>query len=129
MARFEFTPGDDFAIKLDKLSSGADEIAKKAVYAGAKIVADAINSNLHGVLSGKSTGALASSFGIASIKKDGEGWNTRIGFDGYDSKGVPNALKARVLESGTSRMKKRPFVGPAVRATKGAAIKKDGRSY
>ena len=42
----------------------------------------------------------------------------KIGFDGYDSKGVPNQIKARVLESGSSRQKKRPFVRPALKATK-----------
>jgi HK97 gp10 family phage protein len=62
---------------------------------------------------------MVASFGIASIDKDGGGdWNTKIGFDGYDSKGVPNQLKARVLESGSSKQPKRPFVRPAVNATK-----------
>jgi HK97 gp10 family phage protein len=46
---------------------------------------------------------------------------TQVGWDGYDRNGVPNALKANALESGTSKMPKRPFVRPAVNKVKRAA--------
>ena len=128
MARMTFKAGDEYALKLSKLAAGSDEIAKKAIYAGAEIVADKIKSNLQGVTSGDSTGALAGSFGISPIKTDADGnWNAKLGFDGYDSNGVPNQLKARVLESGTSKQKKRPFVRPAVNATKRQAQAEMGR--
>jgi hypothetical protein len=53
--------------------------------------------------------------GYYTIRQDSEGnWNARVGFDGYDRKGVPNQLKARVMESGSSRQKKKPFVRPAI---------------
>jgi len=39
---------------------------------------------------------------------------TAVVFEGYDRDGTPNSLKARALESGTSRMKKRPFIRPTV---------------
>jgi len=117
-----FKAGDEYALKLSRLATNSDEIAKKAIYGAAKIVADQIKSNLHGVLSSEATGELAASFGIASIKTDlNDNWNTKIGFDGYDSEGVPNQLKARALESGTSTQPKRPFVRPAVNATKARA--------
>jgi len=122
--------GDEFALKLSQVATQSDEIAKKAIYEGAKIVADKIKSNLEGVLSKEATGDLVASFGVAPITKDSEGnFNTKIGFDGYDSKGVANQLKARVLESGTSdeRQPKRPFVRPAVNATKNQAIAKMGQ--
>lgn len=122
MARMTFKAGDEFALKLSRLQSGADEIAKKAIYAGAGIVADKIQANLNQVLSSDATGEMMGSFGITPIKQDGDGnWNAKIGFDGYDSNGVPNQLKARVLESGSSKQKKRPFVRPAVNATKNQA--------
>ena len=54
--------------------------------------------------------------------------NVKLGFDGYNSvktkkypKGQPNALIARVTESGSSYRTKTPFIRPAVRATKKAA--------
>ena len=120
-----FMAGDEYALKLSRLATSSDEIAKKAIYEGAKIVADKITSNLSSVLSEEATGQLMDSFGIASIKKDGAGdWNTKLGFDGYDDKGVANQLKARVIESGTSTKKKKPFVGPAVRSTKKQATQK-----
>lgn len=123
MARITFKSGDEYALKLSRLAtSGQEAIAKKAIYAGAKIVADKIRSNLEAVVSKKASGELAGSFGIASIDRDSNGnYNTKLGFDGYDRKGVPNQLKARALESGTSTQPKRPFVRPAVNATKNAA--------
>ena len=119
MARMTFKAGDEYAIKLSRLATGQEEIAKKAIYAAAGIVADKIKSNLKGVLSPEATGDLVDSFGVSKIDTDSSGnWNAKIGFDGYDRDGTPNQLKARVLESGSSKQKKRPFVRPAVNATK-----------
>lgn len=119
MARFAFKAGDEYAIKLSRLVTNHDEIARKAIYGAVEIVADKIKSNLKGVLSDEATGELVESFGVTPIDKDKQGnWNAKIGFDGYDSEGVPNQLKARVLESGSSKQKKRPFVRPALNATK-----------
>ena len=118
MARVTIKAGDDYALKLSKLATGSENIAKKAIYAAAGIVTDAIKESLLDVLSPHATGELADSLGIAPMDHDKTGWNTKIGFDGYDSKGVPNQVKARVLESGSSRQKKRPFVRPALKATK-----------
>lgn len=110
---------DELALKLSQLGTQSDEIAKKAVFAGAKVVADKIRANLRGVLSRKGTGDLESSLGISPIKVDKNGVvNAKIGFSGYDRKGTANQLKARVLESGSSQQRKRPFVRPAVTATK-----------
>lgn len=114
MARMTFKAGDEYALKLSRLATGSDEIAKKAIYQGAKIVADKIKANIP-----KDTGDLAESFGITKIDVDSDGdWNAKLGFDGYDRDGVPNQLKARAIESGTSKLPKKPFVRPAVNATK-----------
>lgn len=125
MARITFKAGEEFVMKLSRLEAGSEEIAKRAVYAGAGIVADKIRENLSANLSGsqQSSGALEASLGITPVAADRDGWiNAKIGFDGYDERGVPNQLKARVMESGSSRVKKRPFVRPAVTATKKAAV-------
>jgi len=126
-ARMSFSAGEDFALALSRLATGSEEISKKAIFEGAKIIADKIKSNLEGVLSGEGTGDMLASFGVTPIERDAEGnFNCKIGFDGYDSKGVANQLKARVIESGTSTKQKRPFVRPAVNATKNQAIARMG---
>lgn len=124
MARMTFNAGDEYMLKLSQLAAGSEEIAKKAVYAAADIVTDKIRENLTANLAGseQSTGALEASLGITPIQVDRDGFiNAKVGFDGYDEKGVPNQLKARVMESGSSKVQKRPFVRPAVNATKKAA--------
>ena len=132
MAKMLFKAGEDYAIKLSNLAKGSDTIAKKAVYEGAAIVADAIKSNLADVLSGDSTGELYRSLGISPIDVDYNGnWSAKVGFDGYSGKpykgfprGTPNQLKARVLESGSSKQMKKPFVRPAVNMTKRSVVEK-----
>lgn len=125
MAKFVAKAAEEYAIKLSKLAT-ADQraIAGRAIYDAADIVADEVRARLNGVIRGPSTGALAGSLGIAKMQETEDGYNVKIGFDGYDSKGVPNLLKARVMESGSSQQQKRPFMRPAVNATKGAAIQK-----
>jgi len=128
LARMTFLAGDEFALALSHLATQSDEIAKKAIFEGAKIIADKIKSNLEGVLSQEATGELVASFGVTPIEKDASGnWNAKIGFDGYDTDGVANQLKARVLESGSSKQRKKPFVRPAVNATKKQVVEKMGQ--
>ena len=127
MARCTFMAGEEFSLAISRLATGSEEIFKKAIYAGADVIADKIKSNLEGVLSSEATGELVASFGVTPIEKDSEGnFNAKIGFDGYDSKGVANQLKARVIESGTSKKQKHPFVRPAVNATKKQAVARMG---
>jgi HK97 gp10 family phage protein len=107
----------DFQIGLDRLAGKSDEIAKKAVYVGAGIMADQVRVNLRKNLSGSklSQGDLLDSLGISKPKVDQDGSiNSKVGFDGYDRNGVPNTLKARVMESGSSKQKKKPFIRPAI---------------
>ncbi len=111
MAKMTIVGMDDYARKLSQLGQASVAISRKAVYAGASVVADEVKKRLEdnirdttyvgkkpggGVKSDKSTGDLVESLGVAPIGVDGRGnTNTKIGFDGYDSNGVPNALKAR----------------------------------
>lgn len=65
-------------------------------------------------------------FGLTPIDRDRRGFvHTKAGFDGYGSfpskgypNGLPNALLARAVESGSSVRQKTPFVRPAVNATR-----------
>lgn len=125
MAKITFKLGEDYALRLSALADRSDETAKKAIYEAAGIVTDEIRANMNANLaeSTQSTGALAESLGITPVARDRDGvWNVKIGFDGYDAKGVPNQIKARVMESGSSKVQKRPFVRPAVNATKKPAV-------
>ena len=127
----QFQRGKKYMLKLKKLEGATEEVVKKAIFAGAEIIADQVRINLNEAIGqGKtgniSTGDLVASFGITPIKEDQDGiWNAKIGFDGYDSNGVPNQLKARVLNSGTSdkRQKATHFVENAVNAKKNEALK------
>lgn len=124
MAKMTIKGMDEYALKLSKLGAASDAIAEKAIAAASDIVADKIRSSLHAVLSGESTGDLEKSLGITPIGRDNEGnLNMKVGFHGYDRKGVANQLKARVLESGSDfcGIKGRSFVSTAVRATKKVA--------
>ena len=118
MATAAFMLDEDFAIKLSRLDTDINDIAKKAIYAGAKIVADAMKINLKAVLSDEATGQLVEALGITPIGMMGSEWSAHIGFDGYDSNGVAFQLIARVLESGTSTRQKKPFVRKTMNQTK-----------
>ena len=145
LAKMTVNAGEAYAKKLEQFGKDAPEIAKKVVMAGANPIADEIRKNLEanlydpayvglgdgGLMGTKTTvpsGDLLKSFGIAPPGVDSKGnTNTKIGFEGYDRKGVPNTLKARAMESGTSTLKKRPFVRPAVNRTKQKAIDEMGK--
>ncbi len=138
MARMTFMLGEEYGEKLLRVASSSEEIAKAAIDAGADILADEIRQNLTANLNdpesvskngsilfknyyNKTSGSLLKALGITPIRQDENGiWNAKIGFGDpdYDPKGVPNLLKARVMESGSSTIRKRPFVRPAVAAKK-----------
>jgi phage protein, HK97 gp10 family len=113
---------EELILVLEKLSGAdADKIAKKALFEGADIVTNRVRANLWGTLSGEGTGDLFKSLGISSMRKNDSGWDVKIGFAGYDKHGTANQLKARILESGTTKQPKRPFFRPAVNSTREAA--------
>lgn len=134
---------DDYLAQLQELEENTEDIMKKAIYEGAAVVANEIRSatkaipvdsgmgtqhnKLNGVNRVQKAGLL-DGLGIAPMKEEGLGWNTKIGFDGYNSmrtkkypSGQPNVLIARSVESGTSFRAPHPFVGPAARKAKAKA--------
>ena len=149
MARITVDGGAEFLAALSRLEAGREEAQKQAIYAGAKIVADAIRSNIEALphvsdhqgliayrarqktaLTYTAKKGLLDGLGITKIDQDDAGnWNAKIGFDGYNDmktkhwpEGQPNQMIARSVESGSSVVDKHPFVAPAVRSTKKAAI-------
>jgi HK97 gp10 family phage protein len=125
MAKMIVKGFDEYSAKLAQLGKESVEISKKAVMAGANPVIDGIRQELTKNLieSEYTTGDLLDALGLARPDVDYKGnTNTKIGFHGYDRKGVPNVVKARAMESGTSRQKKRPFIRPVVRRLKAQCI-------
>ena len=91
-----------------------EKMCKYAIYDAAGMVCDEIKKETP-----VDTGDLRSSVKLEAMRThDGETY-TKVTFAGYDRKGVPNMLKARVLESGrsgpTGITGKHPFVRQTVR--------------
>ena len=137
MAKITFPGLNDYELMISKLSKGVDDIAGKAIYAGAGIVADAIKENikdlpivrgygtekdpLPGGVTAPQKAGLIDGLGISPMQSDAGYLNVKIGFDGYNRtktekypQGQPNQLVARGVESGASWKQKHPFVRPAI---------------
>lgn len=147
MARWKNSPDlERYLQKLERLAVHPKEYIGEAIYAGADIVADAMRSGIQSLpvaqvyaedgmkistITSVQKKGLLDGFGIAKMKKDGDYYNVKLGFDGYNGQktkahpgGVPNSLIARSIVSGTSFRQRNDFVGKAVRSTKSAAEKK-----
>ena len=68
------------------------------------------------------SGDLKSSMALTVMRNDNGYVYTQVTFPGYDRRGVPNAVKAAVLESGSSTRQKHPFIRPAVNSCKAKAV-------
>lgn len=123
MAKATVKMPDDFLKKLSKLGSKTDEISEVVLEAGGEIVLDKVKENLESSLSGESTGELASSLGMTSVKQDKEGnFNIKIGFKEPRSDGTSNAMVASILEYGKHNQPARPFMATAKRQSKKQCI-------
>lgn len=123
--------------QLELLKTDATKVAKRAVYDGAKIAADAlrratdslqcvsdfdaINAKRRGepsYLSVKQKNGLRTGLGIASMRELPDSVNTKVGFDGYNSvvtprwpNGQPNRMIAAEVNHGSSgRTIRQPFI-------------------
>lgn len=144
MAKMTVTGLDEFSTKIYAIENGALKAVHKALYAGADVLADSLRESITalpaisdyeamgnykkgtiGQITYKQRDGLLNSMGIAPHKDTGGAAETKIGFDGYNEvitkrwpNGQPNAMIARSVESGTSFMRKTPFVASAVRRSK-----------
>ena len=143
---WRMTGMEDYVAYVERLTENSEKILGEAVYEMAKVVADQVRSNIEALptvtnaaniamykqgrskLSDKEKKGLLDGFGVSTAQNDNGYINVKLGFDGYNSvetqkypKGQPNALIARVTESGSSYREKTPFIRPAVRATKKTA--------
>ena len=145
MANIQMRGLDEYTRALSRLDLIArDRVCGKAIYAGAKVVADAIKAAISELPEGKGRGTpenplagpsrpqkkgLLAGFGITPMREDNGFLNVKAGFAGYNGvktkrwpNGQPNAMVARSVERGTSFMRPNPFVKKAVAATRRAAI-------
>lgn len=134
---------DSYISYLQRVDAVTDEAIGEAVYEMAKVVADSVRSGIQALptvsnqaniatykkgysrLSDEEKQGLLNGFGVSPMQDDGGYINVKLGFDGYNSvktkkypQGQPNALIARVTESGSSYREKTPFIRPAVNASK-----------
>jgi len=116
MAKILMEGLDDYVKRLKNLGASVEGAIKRAVYPAAGMVIEAIKDNTP-----VDTGGLRDSAALRTFRNDDGFIYTEVTFSGYDEKGHPNPVKARVLESGSSTRQKHPFIRPAVNRVKGAA--------
>ncbi len=142
MAKLEFAGIDEYAAKLNALETASTGTIKRAVWEGARVVADAVKAEISalpeitereamiktdriaGVTPAQKRG-LIDGCGLSGMQNDGGYINTKLGFDGYNAiktraypKGQPNLLIARAVNSGSSVRAANPFINRAVRVAK-----------
>ena len=144
MARIRFSRLDDYTLQLSRLAAHTEEIAGKAIYAGADVITDAIRAKIEALhpssdkaglfayqkkepapLTQTAKQGLLDGLRLTPMQNDAGFWNAKVGFDGYNNmptrkypNGQPNQLIARSLEFGSSIAQKHPFVRPAINASR-----------
>lgn len=118
----EFDGVDAYIQQIKKMEASTEGIVKAGIYDGAAIAVDAIKESIRQTVSPEATGDLENSVGLSKMSNRDGYIFTKIGYDGYDRKGVPNVVKARVLENGTSDKshKATRFTSKALKKCKGA---------
>ena len=131
MAKMSYEMPDDMIRKLSALRSNYDEVVDKVLQEGVVPLEEEMRKNLSGAIGkgtkhpSESTGELLDSLRVTRPYQTADGdWNIKVGCIGYDSKGVPNPLKAAVLEKGKSNQRAKPWAKPAARAAKDKCIQK-----
>lgn len=137
MGRITFTGLSEYMEKIQRLGLNTEEIAGKAIYEAAGILANEAKSGIDSLDIGDTTDyeterrekqkdGLKDGFGIATMRNDSGFINVLVGFGGYNSvktpmfkNGQPNQMVARIFNSGTSHNRKQPFFDSAVKSSRG----------
>ncbi len=130
MAKVEIKMPEDFLLKLSRLGDKTDAIIPKVLEAGGEVVLAKVKGNLTSVIGkgtkkpSRSTGELEGSLGLSppKQKRDGSGWDIKVGFAEPRSDGESNAKIANVLEYGRHGQPPKPFLKPARSQSRSAAI-------
>lgn len=143
MAEVKIEGMEQFLELLIATEKQTDRIVGRSIHPGAKIVADTCKNYMemfiitengrhqHGqhYPTEKQLNGLIKSMGIAKIKRKYGGiFDVKLGFDGYNDvktkkypKGQPNAMIARSINSGSTYMKRQPFMDMTIRVSKDKA--------
>lgn len=124
MAKFKMTGLDEYVSALVALGRVSNGMIKRAVYDGAAVVADEVRAGIDSLpeREGITKAGLREGLGLSQMKDEDGYINTALGFAGYNARGVPNILMARIMESGTSKVRKHPFIRPALKRVHDKAI-------
>ena len=133
---------DELTRKMDKLGEKAQKVASEALYEGAGVMADQVSQAVHGIATEPFKYAAGgrkrkpspeekailegAKKGVARFRKTGTEVQTSVGMQnsGYgnlNGKTVPIPKIANAINSGTSFMKKQPFIRQAVSQSAGRA--------
>ena len=143
MAKLKLNGLEEYEKQLLHLRDVSHECIGKAVYDGAKEVADAVRREIRGLpiderhvsqgemlhgITAKQKAGLLDGFGISKMEDENGYLHVKLGFAGHNDvktrmypAGQPNSVIARSVNSGTSFRAAIPFVDMAVRSTKNAA--------
>ena len=133
---------DEFLADITKVFDDAELIYRRCAYEGAKVLADEVKKGIEGLkvdngwgtqehplngVNGYVKADIRDGMGISKIETEGGLTKVSVGFSGYSSRvtstkrwttGTPIQMLARSVESGTSFMRKQPFVRPAINRAK-----------
>lgn len=129
MAKLTVKGLDKYITDVNSLAEATDHEIGVAIYAGAKIVADAARSGIESLPVGKNPikgeieqvqkDGLLEGLGIAEMQVKGTELNVKLGMDGYNAKKQPNSMILRSIEAGTSWGRPaNPIVKKAVNKTR-----------
>lgn len=121
---------EDFLLKVSRLNEKTDEILPRVLEAGGQVVLSRVKSSLSAVVGkgtkvpSRSTGELESALGLspAKPKRDGSGWDIKVGFAEPRPGGGSNAKIANILEYGRHGQPPKPFLKPAKTQSRRACI-------
>lgn len=148
MAKIEFKGMSKYLKQLHDVAWATEDVCKAALYAGADVVANEIRVGIEGLktttdrnalnayrngqatyISESQKQGLLESFGVAPMRNEYGVYDTKLGFDGYNSiktkrypNGQPNAMIARSCNAGGSSMWPQPFMDRAIRRSRKKAI-------
>ena len=129
MAKAETKMPEEFLLKLSRLGDKTDEIIPRVLEAGGEVALAKVKGNLSSAVGretkekSRATGELQRSLGLspAKQKRDGSGWDIKVGFAEPRPDGKRNAMIAGILEHGRSGQPARPFISATKNAVKGPA--------
>lgn len=130
MAKAETKMPEEFLLKLSRLGDKTDDIIPKVLEAGGEVALAKVKGNLSSAVGrgtkekSRATGELQRSLGLspAKQKRDGSGWDIKVGFAEPRSDGGSNAKIANILEYGKHGQPARPFLKPARTQSRKPAI-------